>query len=96
MNHGVIPTIRKKVTSNLDFSEKDMVLFPNIVDGSEMEYSVTGKGVKEDIIINKKSAVYRYPFILECDNVIAEYQEKEKTALEGASGMLVDSMNIFD
>lgn len=79
MNHGSIPKIRKQMLADLDSHEIDMISFADIVEGSDMEYSVTGNGVKEDIIVKTKSAVYRYPFILECENVFAEYMEAEKT-----------------
>ena len=78
MNHGAIPKIRKQMLADLDANEIDMISFADIVDGSDVEYSVTGNGVKEDIVVKTKSAVYRYPFILECENVIAEYMEAEK------------------
>ena len=81
MNHGTIPKIRKQMLADSDLPERDMISFADIVDGSDMEYSVTGNGVKEDIVVKTKSAVYRYPFILECENVIAEYLENEKTVL---------------
>lgn len=81
MNHGAIPKIRKQLLADSDVPERDMISFADIVDGSDMEYSVTGNGVKEDIVVKTKSAVYRYPFILECVNVIAEYQENAKTVL---------------
>ena len=78
-NHGSIPKIRKQMLADLDSHEIDMISFADIVEGSDMEYSVTGNGVKEDIIVKTKSAVYCYPFILECENVFAEYMEAEKT-----------------
>ena len=81
MNHGSIPKIRKQMLADLDSHEIDMISFADIVEGSDMEYSVTGNGVKEDIIVKTKSAVYRYPFILECENVFAEYMEAEKTVV---------------
>ena len=80
-NHGTIPQIRKQKLTESDTSERDVISYANVVDGSDMEYSVTGNGVKEDIIVNARSAVYRYPFILQCENVIAEYLENEKTVL---------------
>ena len=77
-NHGTIPQIRKQKLTESDTSERDVISFANVVDGSDMEYSVTGNGVKEDIIVNARSTVYRYPFFLQCENVIAEYLENEK------------------
>ena len=81
MNHRAIPKICKQIFADSDIPERDMISFADIVDGSDMEYSITGNGVKENIVVKTKSAVYRYPYILECENVIAEYQENAKTVL---------------
>ena len=81
MNHGSIPRIRKQMLESSNTPERDVISFADIISGSDMEYSVTGNGIKEDIVIKTKSAVYRYPFVLECENLIAEYKESEKNVL---------------
>ena len=49
-----------------------------IAEGVAFEYSVDNNGVKENIIINSKSNVYRYSFIIACENLMPNYIESEK------------------
>ena len=57
-----------KVSNKVVFEEEDGVSF---------NYSLTGNGVKEDIVIKEKADVYRYPFILRCENVAVKFDEEE-------------------
>ena len=54
----------------------DKVVFEE-EDGVSFNYSLTGNGVKEDIVIKEKAEVYRYPFILRCENVAVKFDEEE-------------------
>lgn len=56
----------------------DKVLFEKAEEGADFTYSLTGSGVKEDIVIKEKADVYRYSFLLRPENVAAQFDEKEK------------------
>lgn len=56
--------------------EADKVVFEE-EDGVSFNYSLTGNGVKEDIVIKEKAEVYRYPFILDVRNVAVKFDEEE-------------------
>ena len=72
-NHGVKPHIHKK---NMEgFERTDMLVFEGVHDGADYEYSVTGNGVKENIVVKEKADVYRYPFVLHMENVTAKFDE---------------------
>ena len=75
-NHGVKPHVHKK---NIEgFERTDMLVFEAVQDGADYEYSVTGNGVKENIVVKEKADVYRYPFVLHMENVTAEFDETNK------------------
>ena len=65
--HGVKPSFNQKGKHS-----PHTLQFANVMAGADVEYSVNGSGVKEDIIVREKAMLYRYPFILECENVVAE------------------------
>ena len=75
-NKGVKPSIRKKDAGNS--RKRDVLTFENVEAGSDYEYSVTGNGVKENIVVKEKADVYRYPFVLRCENVTPQLDEKNK------------------
>ena len=75
-NKGVKPTVRKKDIGAS--GKKDVLTFQGVEAGSDYEYSVTGNGVKENIIVKEKADVYRYPFVLHCENVTAQFDEQNK------------------
>ena len=75
-NKGVKPHIRKKDAG--DFGKKDVLTFEGVEAGSDYEYSVIGNGVKENIVVKEKADVYRYPFVLHCENVTAQLDEKNR------------------
>ena len=80
MNHGVIPDVRRKNHATVEAEEeKDVVCFAGAIDGSDLEYSITGNGIKEDIVVKEKAAVYRYPFVIETENLAANFQEGGRT-----------------
>ena len=72
-NHGVKPHVHKKDIEG--FERTDMLVFEGIHDGADYEYSVTGNGVKENIVVKEKADVYRYPFVLHMENVTAKFDE---------------------
>ena len=75
-NTGVVPKIHKKsVEENLN---SKIILYKGIETETDYEYSVEGDGVKENIIVNSKSNIYRYPFILHCENVTPDFDEASK------------------
>lgn len=73
-NTGVKPLVEKKETGGA--VKTDVVRYCDVEAGADYEYSVQGSGVKEEIVIKEKSAVYRYPFIMKCENVIPELDGK--------------------
>ena len=58
--------------------KSDTLIFEEIKAGTDLEYSVTAEGIKENIIVRQKSDVYRYAFRLQCENVKVQFHEKEK------------------
>ena len=75
-NHGVKPRVHKKNVEG--FERTDMLVFEGVHDGADYEYSVTGNGVKENIVVKEKADVYRYSFVLHMENVTAEFDETNK------------------
>lgn len=75
-NTGVVPKIHKK--SIEETSSSEIILYKGIETETDYEYSVEGDGVKENIIVNSKSNIYRYPFILHCENVTPDFDEASK------------------
>lgn len=67
------PRVHKKMFEGIE--RTDALVFAGIQDGSDYEYSVTGNGVKENIVVKEKTDVYRYPFIIRTENVTAEFDE---------------------
>ena len=66
----------------------DTVVFEGAEAGADFTYLLTGSGVKEDIVIKEKSEVYRYPFLLCCENVAAQFdgEAKRVTFMDPESG----------
>ena len=59
--------------------ESDTLVVSNAqTGGADLEYSVNGGGVKENIVIKKKAKTYRYAFVLKCENVTAEFDKAAK------------------
>jgi RHS repeat-associated protein len=74
------PVLQKR--RNADPSQpvgEDVVMFAQAFPSVDLEYSVHGNGVKENIIVKEKASEYRFPFIVECCNVTVEHDETEKT-----------------
>ena len=75
-NHGVKPRLYKKDKEG--FERTDALVFEGVHNGADYEYSVTGNGVKENIVVKEKADVYRYPFVLRMENVTAKYDDANK------------------
>lgn len=73
---GVKPVICKKHLD--DGKALDIVSYEEIESNANYEYSVEGDGVKENILVKNKSLIYRYPFILHCENVTPKFDEVSK------------------
>ena len=56
----------------------DRVVFEGAENGADFMYTLTGSGVKEDIVIREKADVYRYSFLLRMENVAAKLDEGQK------------------
>ncbi len=78
MHVGVVPRLRKSAENRAAAPARSTLMFDNVMAGTDMEYTVMGDGVKENIVVREKAAVYRYPFIINCENVAAEYRENDK------------------
>ncbi|MBS5843862.1 MAG: DNRLRE domain-containing protein, partial [Clostridiales bacterium] len=74
--HGIVPILHKQSAEIQNVA--DGLVFDDVISGADMEYHVTGSGVKENIIVKEKADVYRYPFALKCENVIATFNEDEQ------------------
>lgn len=77
-NQSVRPRLQKRLADTLEAVAKDALMFGGVMNGADVEYTVTGNGVKENILVREKAEVYRYPSTLECRNVSVEYREEEK------------------
>ena len=49
--------------------DSDTLTFLHALSSAELEYAVTGNGVKENIVVKDLAEVYRYTFVLDCRNV---------------------------
>lgn len=70
--------VLQKLRTNESQMAKDALVFKDTLPSVELEYSVGGAGVKENIVIKEAAEEYRYPFVLECHNVNAELVEAER------------------
>ncbi|MBE5922136.1 MAG: hypothetical protein E7269_05230, partial [Lachnospiraceae bacterium] len=73
---GVIPALRTRDGRRNHSTEA--LVFANIEAGTDMEYSVLPEGVKENIVVKEKAEVYRYPFLLHCENLTVQFEEAKK------------------
>ena len=75
-NKGVVPKRGKRKAEETENTE--LLTFEEVESGADYEYSLDTAGIKENIVIKEKSNLYRYPFILKCENVTARFDEDEK------------------
>ena len=75
-NKGVVPKCGKRKGERIE--NEDMLTFENVESGADYEYSLDTAGIKENIVIKEKNNLYRYPFVLKCENVTARFDEDEK------------------
>ncbi|MDF2511620.1 MAG: wapA1, partial [Herbinix sp.] len=68
----------------------DTIAYDGITnDGSDIEYQVTGTGLKEDIVINAKQASYVYTFDIQVSNLKLVLGDNMITASDDASGKVI-------
>ena len=75
-NKGVKPHLHKNPKEGIRTA--DILTFADVTPDTDYEYSVEGSGVKENIVVKKPAAIYRYPFVLRCENVTAQFDERAK------------------
>ena len=75
-NKGVMPHLHKKDKEGIRAT--DLITFADVEPDTDYEYSVEGSGVKENIVVKKPAAIYRYPFALRGENVTAQFDERAK------------------
>ena len=75
-NKGVKPYLRKNTKEGIHAA--DLITFTDVEYDTDYEYSVEGSGVKENIVVKKPTEIYRYPFVLRCENVTAQFDERAK------------------
>ena len=76
-NHkGVASKICKRKGDGIDNST--MAVFENVYNGTDLEYSLIAKGVKENIVVNERNEVYRYSFGIKCKNLSVKLEDKSK------------------
>jgi len=75
-NKGVKPHLHKDPREGLRTA--DVLSFADVMPDTDYEYSVEGSGVKENIVVRKPAAIYRYPFTLRCDHVTARFDERAR------------------
>ena len=62
----VVPEIKRSADGG---KPHDVLRYAEAVSGCDIEYSVNGNGVKENIIISEKAEVYRFPFVIETEGL---------------------------
>lgn len=75
-NKGVKPHLHKNEKEGIRVT--DLITFTDVEPDTDYEYSVEGSGVKENIVVKKPAAIYRYPFALRCENVTVQFDERAK------------------
>ena len=80
-NKGVKPILHKSTKTNIRVA--DILTFTDMETDTDYEYSVEGSGVKENIVVKKPAAIYRYLFALRCENVTAQFDECAINASDG-------------
>lgn len=76
LERRIVPRLQKlRVKDSPERKIKDSVVFEEAMHDADLEYSVNGCGVKENIIIRDRANVYRYQFALDCTNLTAEHDE---------------------
>ena len=64
----------EKEDKHFAFAKKlrDKIKYENIVSGTDLEYTLTGGKIKEDIIVKERASCYEYAFILRAENLDME------------------------
>ena len=72
---GLGHRLHSKKEKSADKTLQDTVVYTDAYDEADLTYSVENTGIKENIIINEKKNVYRYSFVLNCENLICTQGE---------------------
>lgn len=78
-----IPSIKKKNTG------VDALVYEEFAPGLDLEYSIYGNGINQNIIINKKQSLYSFTFEIEYKNLEVQFNQHKK-AVEFVSKMTRD------
>ena len=75
-NRGIKPKLHQNHKEGVRAT--NALTFSDIEQDTDYEYFVENGGVKENIIVKKPADIYRYPFMLKCENVTARFDESTK------------------
>jgi len=79
MNKCVTPRLLEKNADNAEDQEGATKLaYEDIAENADFEYEVSGDGVKENIVIKKDNASYRYSFGIDCANLEMQFFADER------------------
>lgn len=84
----------KSLMPKLEKGQKDRIVFEGFSKNTDVEYFVSKRGVKENIVINNKLASYRYTFLVECENLVPVFIESENRVVFNSSETGVEVFNI--
>ena len=84
----------KSLMPKLEKGQKDRIVFEGFSKNTDVEYFVSKRGVKENIVINNKLASYRYTFLVECENLVPIFIESENRVVFNSSETGVEVFNI--
>ena len=75
---GFLPHLKMRYTNAQHEQSNQMLAFDDVLPDTDMEYTVSNDGIKENIIIRKKRPNYRYRFWLDCANLSVSFDTKTK------------------
>ena len=73
---GFLPHLKMRYTNAQHEQSNQMLAFDDVLPDTDMEYTVSNDGIKENIIIRKKRPNYRYRFWLDCANLSVSFDTK--------------------
>ena len=76
-NGGVEP--RLMADTQAAEAKSRSLLYENLFADTDFVYSVSGAGVKEDIVIREKKAAYRYAFLLRSENLRTVFSAEDRS-----------------
>ncbi|MBQ4274721.1 MAG: hypothetical protein IJB94_07145, partial [Clostridia bacterium] len=75
------PQPKKKRTSVSHKNPHEALLFPEVSSDTDMEYTLSNNGIKENIIVKKPQRAYHYRFWLDCKNLTPSFDAQTKAIL---------------